>query len=60
MTLFLYMIEEIYFDNLDLLDEWSCMAPKLKELLSKTRKMPLRVRLYIHSIKFLNLLILLF
>ncbi|CAF5091549.1 unnamed protein product, partial [Rotaria sp. Silwood1] len=25
-----------------LLDEWSHMAPKLKELLSNTRKIPLR------------------
>jgi hypothetical protein len=32
-----------YFYYLDLLDEWSCMMPKLKELLSNTGKMPLRV-----------------
>ncbi|CAF3399017.1 unnamed protein product [Rotaria sp. Silwood1] len=41
---------------IDLLDEWSHMAPKLKELLSSTRKIPLRIpELTTNSIEFRRL-----
>ncbi|CAF1991361.1 unnamed protein product [Rotaria magnacalcarata] len=40
----------------DLLDEWSYMGPKMKELLSNTRKLPLRIPdLTTHSIEFRRL-----
>ncbi|CAF4881284.1 unnamed protein product, partial [Rotaria socialis] len=39
-----------------LLDEWSYMGPKMKELLSNTRKIPLRISdLTTHSIEFRRL-----
>ncbi|CAF4035554.1 unnamed protein product, partial [Rotaria magnacalcarata] len=39
-----------------LLDEWSYMGPKMKELLSNTRKLPLRIPdLTTHSIEFRRL-----
>ncbi|CAF0762767.1 unnamed protein product, partial [Rotaria sordida] len=34
-------INQLAIDKSDLLDEWSHMTPKLKELLSNTRKIPL-------------------